>query len=444
MRSIVILVAALAACGGVQDTGASAASTISLEAPGREAPRASVSAKEGDRAGASASSRDTSAASAASASAAASASVASAAAAASPSPSSGVDSARPPAPGIVRGLYVNRWAVQSPRRMRGLIAVADSTEINAFVIDMKDEFGLNYQSADSMVARNAGGAGSVPHLRALLDTLDKHGILTIARIVVFKDSVAARRNPDHVIRQPNGQPWRDKHGLTWVDPYDRTIWEYNIRVAEELGRLGFREIQFDYIRFPEPYKSLPPQIFHDAGGVSKPEALASFLREACPRIHRTGALCTADIFGLVTTVPGALEVGQQWEKLSPVTDVLLPMVYPSHYPRGSFGVERPNAEPYTIVKAAITRAHERDLAIGLTGPERVRPWLQAFTLGKPAYGAHEIAEQKRAVYDSGYDSWVLWHPGSLYEIFLPGLEKDIVSRRKSLAAARSSPQPPSR
>jgi hypothetical protein len=327
--------------------------------------------------------------------------------------------------------------------MRGLIAIADSTEINAFVIDMKDEFGLNYQSADSTVARNAGAAGSAPHLRALLDTLDKHGILTIARIVVFKDSVAARHNPDHVIRQPNGQPWRDKHGLTWVDPYDRTIWEYNIRVAEELGRLGFREIQFDYIRFPEPYKSLPPQIFRDADGVSKPEALASFLREACPRIHRTGARCTADIFGLVTTVPGALEVGQQWEKLSPVTDVLLPMVYPSHYPHGSFGVERPNADPYAIVKAAITRAHERDLAIGLTGPERVRPWLQAFTLGKPAYGANEITEQKRAVYDSGYDSWVLWHPGSLYETFVPGLEKDVVSRKKSLAAARSSPQPSS-
>ncbi len=424
MRSIFVLVAALAACGGVQDTGTSsaAAATIALGTSARSAPPSPVSAKGDDQAGASAASRDTTA---------------------TPATGSRSDGARPEAPGIVRGLYVNRWAAQSSRRMRGLIAIADSTEVNAFVIDMKDEFGLNYQSADSSVARNAGAAGSVPQLRALLDTLDKHGILSIARIVVFKDSVAARRNPDHVIRRPDGQPWRDKHGLAWVDPYDRAIWEYNIRVAEELGRLGFREIQFDYIRFPEPYKSLPPQIFRDADGVSKPDALANFLREACPRIHRTGARCTADIFGLVTTVPGALEVGQQWEKLSPVTDVLLPMVYPSHYPRGSFGVERPNAEPYAIVKAAITRAHERDLALGLTGQERVRPWLQAFTLGKPAYGAQEIEEQKRAVYDSGYDSWVLWHPGSLYEIFVPGLEKDVVSRRKSLAAARSSPKPSS-
>ena len=103
-------------------------------------------------------------------------------------------------------------------------------------------------------------------------------------------------------------------------------------------------------------------------------------------------------------------------------------------------VDRPNADPYTIVKSAISRAHERDLALDLTGPGRVRPWLQAFTLGKPAYGAHEIEEQKRAVYDSGYDGWVLWHPGSLYESFVPGLEKNAVSRRKSFAAARSSPK----
>jgi len=441
MRSIFVLVAALAACGGVQDTGTSAASAIALEARAQPAPRDPVSAMNGGSTRASAAPGDTSAPPAGAPAARTAAPSAASAAAATPPVA---DSTRPPAPGIVRGLYVNRWAAQSTRRMRGLIAMADSTEINAFVIDMKDEFGLNYQSADSTVARNAGSAGSVPQLEALLDTLDEHGILTIARIVVFKDSVAARRNPDHVIRRPDGQPWRDKHGLTWVDPYDRTIWEYNIRVAEELARLGFREIQFDYIRFPEPYKSLPPQVFRDADGVSKSDALASFFKEACPRIHRAGARCTADIFGLVTTVPGALEVGQHWEKLSPVTDVLLPMVYPSHYPRGSFGVERPNAEPYTIVKAAISRAHERDLALGLTGAERVRPWLQAFTLGKPPYGPNEIAGQKRAVYDSGYDGWVLWHPGSLYDTFVPALEKNVVSRRSSFAAARSSPKPSSR
>jgi hypothetical protein len=75
---------------------------------------------------------------------------------------------------IVRALYVNRWASQSPKRMHELVAIADSTEINAFVIDMKDEFGLNFESADSMVKRNAGNAGKVPHVKELLDSLRAH------------------------------------------------------------------------------------------------------------------------------------------------------------------------------------------------------------------------------------------------------------------------------
>ena len=339
---------------------------------------------------------------------------------------------------IVRALYVNRWASQSPRRMRQLIALADSTEINALVIDMKDEFGINYESTDPVVQRNAGHGGRIPHLTELLDTLRAHRIRPIARLVVFKDSVAARVNPDHVIHQPNGQPWRDKKGLTWVDPYDTTIWDYDIRVAEEMAQLGFAEVQFDYIRFPEPYPSLPPQVFRDANGLTKPQALARFLEAACPRVRKAGALCTADIFGLVTTVPGALEVGQQWEPLSPRLDVLLPMVYPSLYPHGAFGLALPNANPYQVIYDATSRAHERDLKLQIASSAHVRPWLQAFTLGKPRYGARELEEEKRAVYDAGYDSWTLWNPGSLYEAFVPALEKTTVSRKKPFGNKEAS------
>ena len=336
--------------------------------------------------------------------------------------------------GIVRALYVNRWAAQSWRRMRELIALADSTEINALVIDMKDEFGQNFETTDSMVRRNAGRAGHVPHLAAMLDTLREHKILAIARVVVFKDSVAARANPQHVIRKPDGTPWHDKKGLTWVDPYDREIWEYNIRVAEELAHMGFQEIQFDYIRFPEPYKSLPPQVFKDANGQPKPKALAEFFRAACPRVHAQGARCTADVFGMVASLPGPLEIGQQWSELAPVTDVLLPMVYPSHYPHGSFGVAHPNGAPYTIVDSAVSDAHHRDLKLGITSPIHVRPWLQAFTLGSPHYTAEEVAAQKKAVYDAGYDSWTLWSPGSEYHQFTAALERTTVSRKKGATA----------
>jgi len=334
---------------------------------------------------------------------------------------------------IVRGLYVNRFAAQSSRRMKKLIAMADSTEINAFVLDMKDEFGLNYQSTDAKVTPNAGRMGAVPDLKALLDTLKAHDILAIARLVVFKDSVAARVHPGRTIRKADGTAWRDRHGLAWVNPYDKEIWEYNIRVAEEMVRLGFPEVQFDYIRFPEPYRSLPKQVYPEANGVTKPDVLADFLKTACGRINKLGGRCTADVFGLITTVNGPLEIGQDWKKLSPVTDVLLPMVYPSHYPRGAFGIARPNAEPYKVIYEAIAKLPARDRALGIKNPEHVRPWLQAFSIGQPKYGAAEIEAQKKAVYDAGYDGWVLWHPGSLYEPFAKGLEPTTVSRKKEVA-----------
>jgi hypothetical protein len=335
-----------------------------------------------------------------------------------------------PSQSIVRGLYVNRFAAQSSKRMRTLIAIADSTEINALVIDMKDEFGLNYKTANAEFAKNAGTAGVVPRLKELLDTLRAHQILPIARLVVFKDSVTARVHPDWTIRKADGSAWRDKQGLAWVNPYNRELWEYNIGVGEELVKLGFGEIQFDYIRFPEPYKSLPPQVFPNATGTSKPDALAAYLKLAQTRLNALGVRSTADIFGLVTTVRGALEIGQHWEKVSPVTDVLLPMTYPSHYPNGSFGISNPNREPYKTVKIAIDSARVRDEKLGVKTPEHVRPWIQAFGLYGVDYGPAEVTAQKQAIYDAGYDGWIWWHPGSKYEPYLAALEKELVSRKK--------------
>jgi hypothetical protein len=340
---------------------------------------------------------------------------------------------------VVRGLYVNRFAAQSPRKMRALIALADSTEINAFVIDIKDEFGINYAATDPLVRRNAGRAGVIADLPVLLDTLKAHGILPIARIVVFKDSVAARLNPSWTIRKVDGSTWRDKKGLAWVNPFNRDLWQYDLRVADDAVRLGFREIQFDYIRFPEPYKSLPPQVFPGSGDEKKPDVLADFLRAARARLDTQGVRTTADIFGMVTSTPGALEVGQQWEHLATATDVLLPMVYPSHYPPGSFGVSRPNTEPYRVVHAAIEAARRRDAVLRLDG-EHVRPWLQAFTLGPPRYGAAELKAEKRAVYDAGYEGWVLWNPGSQYGAVVGALDRK--SRDSTLLTRSPSPTTP--
>jgi hypothetical protein len=339
---------------------------------------------------------------------------------------------------VIRGLYLNRFAAQSPRKMRHLLGIADTTEINGFVIDMKDEFGLNYRSKNPQIARNAGGdRGYVGNVKALVDTVKAHGIVPIARIVAFKDPVAAQVNPDWTIRREDGSVWNDKEGLAWVNAFSKDVWEYNLAVAEELVDLGFEEIQWDYIRFPEPYRSLPKQVFPGAT-ISKPEALAEFLKLARERLHRKGVRSTADIFGLVTTVRGALEVGQWWEKISPHVDVVLPMVYPSHYPRGAFGIERPNAEPYKIIRIALDTARKRDEKLGITQGEHVRPWIQAFSLGQPKYGPEEIKQQKQASYDAGYRGWVLWSPGSMYDPFVPALEQK--KRDTTVAAPAATPR----
>lgn len=324
---------------------------------------------------------------------------------------------------VVKGLYLNRFAAQSGKKMRHLLSIADSTEVNGFVIDMKDEFGLNYRSSNPAFRKNEGGThGIIGNVRALVDTLKAHGIVPIARIVAFKDPVAAKLNPEWTIRREDGSVWLDKEGLAWVNAHSKDVWEYNLGVAEELVKLGFEEIQWDYIRFPEPYRSLPKQVFPGAT-LSKPDALAAFLKVAQERLSRLGVRNTADVFGLVTTVRGPLEVGQWWEKISPNVDVVLPMVYPSHYPRGAFGIERPNAEPYQVLRTALDTARVRDEKLGITKAEHVRPWIQAFSLGQPKYGSEQIAAQKQAIYDAGFKGWILWSPGSHYDAFVPALER---------------------
>src|SRR5688500_13919705 len=202
---------------------------------------------------------------------------------------------------VIRALYLNRFAIQSMRKFRYLLSIADSTEINGFVVDMKDEFGLNYRSARAAYRKTEGTHGVAANVRALVDSMNAHGVVPIARIVAFKDPVAAAANPDWTIRKEDGSQWLDKEGLAWVSAHNKQVWEYNLGVAEELVAMGFEEIQWDYVRFPEPYRSLPRQVFPGAT-LSKPDALSEFLKLANERLHRIGARNTADVFGLVTTV----------------------------------------------------------------------------------------------------------------------------------------------
>ncbi len=347
-------------------------------------------------------------------------------------------SPRDSAPAQIRGLYLNAYAAGSRTRLPRLIAVADTTEINAFVIDVKDERGIRYPSSIELAAELAQeGEVMIRNLSALADTLRAHDIYSIARIVVFNDPILSQAKPDWSIQKDDGSLWLDRSGHTWVSPWDERVWDHNISIAEEAARAGFDEIQFDYIRFPEQFQSLPPQVHPQAKG-DRTDAIAAFLNEAKRRLHPLGVTVTADVFGLSPNTHEDVGIGQQWETLSAIADHILPMMYPSHYLSTHLpGVPRPNAMPYeTIFKSAgmARLRNDRLQEVGVS-PARVVVWLQAFQAtwlrDGVEYGPEEIRLQKQAVYDVGFDDWILWHPGSQYEPFLAGLDATAEPRAKA-------------
>jgi hypothetical protein len=353
---------------------------------------------------------------------------------------------RDQAPPIIRGIYVSSYAMGNPVQRARLLALADTTEINTFVVDVKDEDGVRYPS-EVAVARQAAHERSIPvrDLKAIADTLRAHGIHPIARVVVFKDPRLSRLKPEWSIHSAAGGVWRDRQGLSWVSPWDRNVWEMNVAVAEEAARAGFREIQFDYVRFPEQYRSLPLQV-HPAADTAgnRTDAIAGFLAMARGRLHPLGVTVTADVFGLSMNESRDVGIGQQWERISAVTDGILPMVYPSHYfPTHLAGIRRPNRMPYETVLASVgmgvVRA-ERMRSAGVE-PARIVPWLQAFTAtwndrGFP-YRAQQAKDQFRAVYDLGLEDWILWHPGSKYDQIAGAFARETTPQARRTATPAS-------
>lgn len=342
------------------------------------------------------------------------------------------------APDQIRGLYLNAYAAGSRTRLPRLMAIADTTEINTFVIDVKTERGIHYTSEVPLARElQQDGENTLRNLKTLVDTLHNRGIYAMARIVVFKDPILSTAKPDWSIRTPDGDLWIDRAGNSWVSAWDRNVWDYNLDIAEEAARAGFDEIQFDYVRFPEPYASLPPQI-HPGENGTRTDAIAAFLVEAQRRLHPLGAIVAADVFGLSPNDPRDVNIGQQWEKLSAVSDHILPMMYPSHYlPTHLPGVRTPDRMPYeTLYKSAgMARLRTDRMAEAGVKAARVIPWVQGFTATWLAshldYGPEELRQQKQGIYDVGFDDWIIWHPGSRYEHLLAGMEREAMPRAVS-------------
>lgn len=340
------------------------------------------------------------------------------------------------APAQLRGIYLNAYAAGSTNRMNALMALADSTEINTFVIDVKDERGIRYRSDIELAMELAQpGEVTIRDLSALAARLKERGIWSMARIVVFKDPILAEAKPEWTIRRPDGGVWIDREGHTWVSTWEPAVWDYNIDIAEEVARAGFDEIQFDYIRFPEAYRSLPDQIHPQAKG-DRTDAIAAFLDEARRRLHPLGVVVAADVFGLSPNDPRDVAIGQQWETVLAKADHVLPMVYPSHYfPTHLRNVPRPNRMPYETVFTSLGIGMVRWNRLQDAGvrPGRVIPWLQAFNAPwvdrDYTYGPEQAAAQIRAVYDVGLDDWIFWHPGSRYAQIEAAFERETTSRK---------------
>jgi hypothetical protein len=250
----------------------------------------------------------------------------------------------------------------------------------------------------------------------VLDTIRAHGIYPIARIVVAKDPLLAARRDEWAIRRKDDstRAWRDSDSTAWLDPTHPEIWTYAADIAAEAVRLGFSELQFDYVRFPDEDRVVDEGRYAHLQGRIRAEVIRDQLAALRARVRPLAVPMGIDVFGLTATDSTDMGIGQRWELFIDRADVVLPMVYPSHFAAGTYGIPNPNADPYKTVGRALEDAIRRSQ--GIVGAAKIIPWYQDFTMGAPAYGPEQVRAQIRSGYASGFHSWILWNPGSRYTV----------------------------
>ncbi len=313
----------------------------------------------------------------------------------------------------VRGVYLTPWNAADPEKLEEILGLIDRTELNAIVLDVKDDSGRITFPATERVAASAGAVRPFIHdIKSFTADLHARGVYLIARMVTFKDPIVAPAYPDMAAADVNGGIWRDYNGVPWLNPYSRDSWEYVVRIAEAAADAGFDEIQFDYVRFPTDGK-LSNLRYPGKDNRAEQDVIAGFLAFARERLAAKGVPISADVFGLVTSAWDDMGIGQHLEEIAASVDFVSPMLYPSHYEKGNLGVANPNAMPYETVYRSLEDARDRIAEAGLSGKTSVRPWLQDFSWGYD-YGPDEVRAQIQAAYDAGYDGWLLWNAANVY------------------------------
>ena len=343
-----------------------------------------------------------------------------------------VDENNPALPGReavkVRGIYISGPMAGSTELFQNILDSAAGTEINTVVIDFKDDQGRITCPVDSPVASEIGACRPyVQDMKELIASLKERGRYVIARVVAFRDPWLAEKKPEWSLHLADGSLYRDRQGMAWVDPYRKEVWDYLVEVGTEAKEAGVDEVQFDYIRFSTE-GTMRDVVFDEAvtGGRSKTDVITEFVKYAYENLASQGLFVSADVFGtIIGSDIDAQAVGQVYTEMAKHLDYICPMIYPSHYGPGNFGLEHPDTMPYETVLEALKKSQMvMDQAAEADGHVSsqaiVRPWLQDFTasyLGEGnyiPYGYNEVQRQIQAVKDAGYDEWMLWSAANRY------------------------------
>lgn len=304
-----------------------------------------------------------------------------------------------------KGLHLTSFILGSAKRKIYIDSLLEDTELNTVVIDVKE---IDGAIGIKGMSNNLAFSKSIPNPQEYVRHLKEKNIYTIARIVVFRDNVMPRKRPDMAVKTPEGELWKDYKNITWLDPYNQDAKDYVLDLAEKTADIGFDEIQFDYIRFPSDGNTRNCRYKVPRSSTTAYLEIIDFLKQAKERLASKGIKTSIDVFGLTTTETTDMGIGQKIVEMTEYVDYVSPMVYPSHYAKGEYGITDPNKEPYRTVYIALQGAKKR------IPVEKLRPWIQDFSMKGVKYGPQQIQEQIQACFDSGIETWMLWNASCKY------------------------------
>ncbi len=320
----------------------------------------------------------------------------------------------------VKGIYVS-GPVAGIGKMDDLIALVDETELNAMVIDIKNDEGkVTYEMQSEQVREIGAGVGYISDIDGLVAKCKEKDIYLIARIVAFRDPYLAEQKPEWAVHTKTGEVFRDKSGLAWVNPYERGVWDYLAEIGAEAAKAGFDEIQFDYIRFSTDVREEEVDYGEEAEKTDKIGIITQFTEYMYGKLEPLGVYVAADVFG--TVIDNEIDqkiVGQDYVQMARHLDYICPMVYPSHYHNGAYGIDVPDADPYRTIYGASSASVEELKTVPDGSRAGVRMWLQGFTAswvpGHISYGAKQLRDQIKGAYFAGYDEWIVWNAAVNYK-----------------------------